>query len=149
MGIFSYIFFFLLDIFWIEIVIHIISSKQSLIGAKKYICKKYIWKKFQLSLYCSSKFLCLKKKLLHIYIYISFPIDQLKIWIFHSNQLEFSIYELLAFRNRFLTIFRSFWIVVAFPTIYCNFQITWTKRVKKKIFTLKKITKILCDLKIE
>lgn len=115
------------EIVFSEIVIEIILSKQSLIGYKKYICKK-----FQLSLYCSSKFLCFKKKLLHIYIYISFPIDQLKIWIFHSNQLEFSIYELLVFRNRFLTIFRSFWIVVAFPTIYRNFQITSSKRAKKK-----------------
>lgn len=56
-------FFFLLDIFWMEIVVEITFSKQSLIGHKKYICKK-----FQLSLYCSSKFLCFKKNCC-IYIY--------------------------------------------------------------------------------
>lgn len=143
MGIIKYLviyFFFLLDIFWVEIVVEIILSKESLTGYKKYICKK-----FRLSLYCSSKFLCFKKKNCCIYIYI---------YRFLSTnwKYEFSIYELLAFRNRFLTIFRSFWIAVVFPTIYCNFQITSTKRAKKKdIFHIKKkITKIiLCDLKIE
>lgn len=55
------------EIVFSEIVIEIILSKQSLIGYKKYICKK-----FQLSLYCSSKFLCFKKKIVaYIYRFLS------------------------------------------------------------------------------
>lgn len=80
------------EIVFSEIVIEIILSKQSLIGYKKYICKK-----FQLSLYCSSKFLCFKKKLLHIYIYIvsyrpienmNFPFEST--WILHLRAFSFS-----------------------------------------------------------
>lgn len=136
-------FFFLLDIFWMEIVVEITLSKQSLIGHKKYICKK-----FQLSLYCSSKFLCFKKNCcIYIYIVSYRPIENMNFpfestWIFHLRAFTFS--------KQIFDRFRSFWIVVVFPTIYCNFQITSIKRVKKKnIFYIKKITKVLYDLKIE